>query len=323
MCAWRAAFAIVAALTMAHVAVVHAADEFPNKPIHIYTTEAGGGSDFASRVLAQGLNASLGVPVIVENRGGSVVIAGQIVAKSPPDGYNLLLYGSTFWLLPFLQAHVPYDPVRDFTPIALTNRAPNILVIHPSLPVKSVQQLVTLARARPRELNYGSGPTGSSNHLSAEMFKALAHVDIVRVPYKGTAGALTALLGGEIQVMFATASTVAPHLKTQRLRALSVTSAQPSALAPGLPSIAITLPGYDSVAQSGVFAPAGTPPAVINKLNQEIVQILRKPDIREKFITSGTEAIGTTPEQLMQAVKAEMAGMGKVIKDAGIGESGS
>ena len=297
--------------------------DYPNRPVHIYTTAPGGGSDFSARILSQTLPAILGQPVIVENRGGSVIIAAQAVAKAPADGYTLLLYGSTFWLLPFLQDSAPYDPLRDFLPVTLTNRAPNILVVHPSLPVKSVRDLIALARARPGELNYSSGPSGSSNHLSAELLKAMAKVNIVRIPYKGTAPALTALLGGEVQLMFGTASTVAPHLQSGRLKALAVTGATSSSLAPGLPPISAVLPGYESVAQSGIFAPAGTPAAIISRLNREIVQVLRRADIREKFFSSGTEAIGSTPGELADAMKTEMAVMGKVIKDAGIRDSGA
>jgi len=297
-------------------AAIVASQDFPNKPVHIFTTEPGGGSDFTARVLAQGLTASLGQPVIVENRGGSGVIAAMAVVKAPPDGYNLLLFGSTIWLLPFLQDDVPYDPVRDLAPVTLTNRAPNILVVHPSLPVKSVRELVALARARPHEMNYSSGPTGASNHLSAELLKSLAHVDIVRVPYKGTALALNALIGGEVQLMFGTASAVTPHLKSGRLRALAVTTAKPSALMPDLPAIAATLPGYESVAQSGVFAPAGTPPALINRLNREIVQLLSRAEIKQRFFTAGTEAIGSSPEEFASAIKAEMTAMGAVIREA-------
>jgi tripartite-type tricarboxylate transporter receptor subunit TctC len=292
------------------------AQDFPLRPVHIFTTEPGGGSDFTARVLAQGLSAGLGQPVIVENRGGSGVIAAMAVVKAAPDGHNLLLFGSTIWLLPFLQDDVPYDPVRDLAPVTLTNRAPNILVVHPSLPVKSVRELVALAKARPREMNYSSGPTGSSNHLAAELLKSLAHVDIVRVPYKGTALALNALIGGEVQLMFGTASAVTPHLKSGRLRALAVTTAKPSALMPDLPAIAATLPGYESVAQSGVFAPAGTPPAIINRLNRDIVQLLNRPEIKQRFFATGTEAIGGSPDEFAAAVKAEMASMGGVIRQA-------
>jgi tripartite-type tricarboxylate transporter receptor subunit TctC len=216
---------ILIALVMLGAGLVSAQD-FPNKPIHIYTTAPGGGSDFSARILAQTLPATLGQPVIVENRGGSVIIAAQAVARSPADGYNLLLYGSTFRLLPYLQDATSYDPVRDFSPITMTNRAPNILVVHPSLPVKSVKELIALSRTRPGALNYSSGPSGSSNHLSAELLKAMAKVNIVRIPYKGTAPALTALLGGETQIMFGTASTVAPHLQSGRLRADGVNTAK-------------------------------------------------------------------------------------------------
>jgi tripartite-type tricarboxylate transporter receptor subunit TctC len=292
--------------------------DFPHKPIRIYTTAPGGGSDFSARIIAQTLPASLGQAVIVENRGGSVTIAATEVMKAPPDGHSLLLYGSTLWLLAYLRDNVPYDPLRDFLPVTMTNRAPNVLVVHASLPVKTVKQLIALARARPGELNYSSGPSGSSNHLSAELLKAMAKVNIVGIPYKGTAPALTALLGGEVQLMFGTASTVAPHRNAGRLKALAVTTERASRLAPDLPPISLELPGYDSAAQSGLFAPAGTPASIIDRLHREIAQILRRPDIKEKFFNSGTEAIGSTPEELAAAIRTEMTGMGKVIKDGNI-----
>jgi tripartite-type tricarboxylate transporter receptor subunit TctC len=306
---------VVPLLAMALVAANARAQEFPNRAVRIYTTAPGGGSDFSARIISQTLPTLLGQSVIVENRGGTVVIAATAVMKSPADGHALLLYGSTFWLFPYMQDSVPYDPLRDFVPITMTNLAPNILVVHPSLPVRSVKELIALAASRPGELNFSTGPSGSSNHLSGELLKAMARVKIVRVPYKGTAPALTALLGGEVQMMFGTASTVAPYRTSGRLRALAVTSAKPSPFALDLPSISAALPGYDSVAQSGIFAPAGTPAAVIQKLNQDIVQVLRRADVKEKFFNSGTEAIGSTADEFAAAIKAEMAGMGKVIRD--------
>ncbi len=304
--------AMAAGLQAAH------GQDFPQRPIRIFTTAPGGGSDFSARILAQTLPASLGQAVVVENRGGSVIIAATEVARAAPDGHTLLLYGSTLWLLPYLHDKVPYDPLRDFLPVTMTNQAPNVLVVHASLPVKTARELIALARARPGELNYSSGPSGSSNHLSAELLKTMAGIRLVGIPYKGTSPALTALLAGEVQLMFGTASTVAPHRTAGRLKALAVTSAQPSRLAPGLPPLSADLPGYMAVAQSGLFAPAGTPRPIINRLHREVVQVLQRADIREKFFNSGTETIGGTPEELAAAIRTEMASMGKMIKDAGI-----
>ena len=245
--------------------------DFPIKPIRIVTLEPGGGTDFSARIIAQGLSGNLGYPVIVDNRGGANgVIAAQIVAKASPDGYTLLLNGSPVWLLPFLQDNVPYDPIKDFSPVGLVTSAPNVLVVHPSSAVNSVKELIALAKAKPGTLNYGSAATGGSPHLAAELFKALAGVNIVRIPYKGAGLALNDVIGGRVQMMFPTAATVAPYLKSEKLKVLAVTTGQPSALFPGLPTVATTVPGYESASTVGVFAPAGTPAALVNRLNQEI-----------------------------------------------------
>ena len=312
--------AALVACTLLLAAGAPFAQGFPAKPIHIVTSEPGGGNDFAARLIAQGLAAGLGQPVIVDNRGGaSGAIAGETVAKAPPDGHTLLLYGSNIWLLPFLRERVPYDPANDLAPVTLAVRAPNILVVHPSLPVKSVKELIALARARPGALNYGSGATGSSSQIATELFKATAKIDIVQIPYKGNGLALNALIAGEVQLAFATPGSVTAHIKSGRLRALAVTSAQPSPLLPGLPSVAASaLPGYEALSIVGVFAPARTPAPVIAKLNQEIVSVLKRADVRARFINSGVEPVGSSPEEFAVTVKSEMTRLGKVIRDAGI-----
>ncbi len=194
---------------------------YPNKPIRIVTTAPGSGTDMIARLIAQGSSASLGQPVIVDNRG---IIAVDLVAKAPPDGYTLLLYTNPLWIMPLLRHNVPWDPIRDFSPITLTSRQPSVLVVHPSVPVMSVKELIVLARAKPGELNYGSGSTGAPTHLAAELFKAMAGVDIVRIPFKGGGLAINALIGGEIQLMFGVPAAVTPHVKSGKLRALAVTS---------------------------------------------------------------------------------------------------
>src|SRR5262245_20168942 len=248
---------------------------YPTKVVRIVTSEPGAGADFAARLIAQGLTASLGQQVIVENRGGaSGVIAGELVARASPDGHTLLLFSSAFWTLPLMQS-VPYDPVRDFVPITLALTSPNILVVHPSLPVKSVRDLIALAKARPRELNYGMGSAGSAGHIGAELFRTMAGVDIVRINYKGSSATMNALMAGEVQLFFAGAGSAAPHLRSGRLKGLAITSAEPSALLPGLPTIAASgLPGYECAVQTGVFAPARTADTIIARLNQEIVRVL-------------------------------------------------
>ncbi len=295
---------------------------YPVKPVRIVTAEPGGGNDFAVRVLAQGLTRSLGQQVIVDNRGGAGgAIAAEVAAKAPPDGYTLLLYAGNIWTIPLLRKNVPYDFVADFAPVTWVARSPSTVVVHPSLPVKSAKELIALARARPGQLNYASGGTGSSTHLSVELFKAMAGVNIVRVPYKGNGPALNDLIAGQVQVMFATAATVAPHLTSGRLRALAVTSAEPSVLAPGLPTVASSgLPGYDSISIYGLFAPSRTPAAIIRLLNQESAQYLRTAEVRERFLKAGVETVGSSPEEFAAVIKSDMTKMAKVIKDAGIRE---
>jgi tripartite-type tricarboxylate transporter receptor subunit TctC len=240
------------------------------------------------------------------------------VSKAPPDGYTLLIDAASFWIGPLLQ-ETPYDPVKDFAPVTLTDSAPNVLVVNPSLPVKSVKELIALAKARPGELNYGSSSTGSTPHLAAELFNMMAGVKIVRVPFKGSGPAVISLLGGQVQLMFATAGSVAPHVKSGRLRALAVASLQPSALAPGLPTIAASgVPGYEAVAFEGMFAPAKTPVAIIDRLNQEIVRVLNRAEVKERFFNAGVETVGSTPEEFAAAIKSNVAKWGKLIKDAGI-----
>lgn len=295
------------------------AQSFPAKPIRIITSGVGGAGDVASRLVAQGIAPALGQQVIVDNR-ASGPIPVEVTLKSPADGYTLMLYGSTVWLGPYLRANAP-DPLRDFAPISLAATAPNILVVHPSLPVKNVTEFVALAKARPGALNYGTTGIGSSPHLAAELFQAMAGVQFVRISYKGAGAALTDLIGGQIQLSFATASSVSPHLKTGRLRALGVSSARESILLPGLTTIAAAgLPGYESSSLQGVFAPAGVPAPILQKLSQEIMRYLHSSDAREKFLAVGVEVVGSTPEQFTAAMKTEMSRMGKVIRDAGIRE---
>lgn len=312
--------AYLIALMFAGCSAAYAQATFPARPIRIVTAAAGGASDFAARVIAQGLTSSFGQQVIVDNRGGgSGVIAAQIVTKSPPDGYTLLLFTSPIWLLPFVQDNVPYDPVKDFAPVSLIDRSPSVLVVHPSLPVKSVRALIDLAKARPGQLNYSRASAGGPSHLAAELFKTMAGIKLVEVPYKGGGPAVLALLGGEVELSFASAGAAAAPIKSQRLRALAVTTAEPSVLFPELPTIAASgLPGFESILVNGMFAPAGTPASIINRLNQEIVQILHRPDVKERFLNTGMETVGTSPEKFEAFVKSEMAKWGKVIKSVGI-----
>jgi tripartite-type tricarboxylate transporter receptor subunit TctC len=296
------------------------AQNYPVKPIRMVTAEPGGGNDFAARLIVQGLGGSLGQPMIVDNRGGAGgLIAASAVAKAQPDGYTLLLYANNIWIIPLLQRNAPYDVIRDFVPITWAAKSPNAVVVHPSLPVKSIADLIKLAKARPGELNYGSGGNGSSTHLAVELLKSMAGVDIVRVVFKGNAPALNALFSGEVQLMIAPVGSFAGQLKSARLRALAVTSAQPSLLLPGLPTMAASgLPGYESMQIYGVFAPAKTPAAIIQRLNEEIVRVLGRSEVKERFLATGVETVGSTPQELAATMRSEIARIGKLIRDIGI-----
>jgi tripartite-type tricarboxylate transporter receptor subunit TctC len=308
--------AILTGVTIITGTAAVCAQSYPSKPIRIVTAAAGGGNDFQSRIIAPVISAALGQQVLVENRTGP--IAAEIVAKSPPDGYTLHVAGGALWLTPLLQK-APYDVVRDFTPITMTVREMFILAVHPSLPVKSVKELVALAKARPGELNYASDATGSRSHLSTEIFKSMAGANVVRIAYKGGAAATAALISGEVQMAIFDAAILLAHAKTGKLRALAVTSAEPSALVPGLPTLSASgLPGYDSVGMTGFFAPIRTPAAIITRLHQEIVRALNSADVRERFTSAGLEIIASTPEQLAAAVQADVSNLVKAIKAAGI-----
>ena len=294
-----------------------AAENWPQRPLRIVTSEPGGGSDFTARIVAQGLSLALGQQVIVDNRAGTFA-AAHIMRGAAADGYTLLSYNNSLWTLPLLQT-VPYVVLRDFVPVTLATRSPNILVVHPALPVATVRELVARAKTHPGTLNYASGTIGSTNHLAAELFKALAGVNIARIGYKGSGFAVNDLIGGQVQLMFATSGSIAPHVKAGRLRALAVTSAQPSPLAPGLPTIAASgVAGYEAVTLYGLYAPAATPAAVIERLHDESARFLQTPDIRQKLAAAGVESVGASAREFTAEIKADVARLSKVIKDAGI-----
>ena len=295
-----------------------AAQNYPDKPIRVYTTGVGGSSDLSTRLIAQAIGGAFAQRMVVENR---ALVSVETVAGAAPDGYSLLHYSNVVWLMPLFQAGVSWEVFRDFTPVVLTVNTPNLLVVHPSLPVKTVRELVALAKAKPGLLNYASTSVGAGNHVAAELFNSMAGVKIVRINYKSVGASFTDVVSGQIQVMFPTAGSATPYIKGGRLRALAVTSAEPSALVPDLPTVAAAgLPGYESVAMTGMFAPAKTPDAIVRRLNQEINVVLKKPEIRERFLSQGTEAMGGTPEQFTAVMKAEIARMNRVIKDAGLHE---
>lgn len=291
------------------------AQDYPNKPIRIVTAAAGGGSDFTARQIAQGISGPLGQPVFVDNR--TALQASEAGAKAPPDGYTLLVAGGVLWTTPLLQK-TPYD-LSDFAPLSQLIREVSIVAVHPSVPAKSVKELIALAKARPGELNYGSGATGGLTHLAMELFNSMAGIKTVRVAYKGIAPTMTALMSGEVQLTINDAGVIAPQAKAGKLRALAVTSAGPTALAPGLPAMAASgLPGYEATGMTGILAPAKTPAAIMNRLNQEIVRVVNRADVKERFLNSGAEVVGSSPEQFAATIKEEVTKWGRVIKDSGI-----
>jgi tripartite-type tricarboxylate transporter receptor subunit TctC len=297
--------------------VFASAQDYPSRPIRIVAAAAGGAADFSARLLAQGLLSALEQPVIVENRPNGP-IPYTIVAKASPDGYSLLIAAGNLWLGPFL-GQVPYDPVRDFSPITTLTLSPLLLVVHPTLPVTSVKELIASAKAKPGELNYAATGAASPSRLAPELFKAMAGIDMLYVPYKAVTQGLNDVIGGRVHLMFPVAAAAIPLVKSGKLKALAVTSAQSSSLVPGLPTIASSgLPGYEAVQLQGIFAPARTPTRIINRLNEEIVRFQNRPDVKEKFFNTGAEVLNSSPEQFAATIKGDMARMGKVIKDAGI-----
>jgi len=293
------------------------AQSFPTKPVRIVTTVPGGNLDFTARAIAPRLSERLGQPVIVDNRGG--VLSMELVARAPADGYTLLVSGSSLWTNQFLRDDTPWDALRDYVPVTRLVISPNLLVVHPSLPVKSVKELIALAKARKGQLNYSSGQAGASPHVAAELFNAMAGVDIVRVAYKGQAPSLLALVTGEVQISFPNAGSAAPFMKSGKVRALAVTSAQPSALAPGLPTVASSgLPGYESKAIVGLFAPVKIPAAILAQLNAETVRVLADAEVKQRLFDSGAEAASSSTEVSIAEIKAEQAVMGKLLKSIGM-----
>ena len=295
-----------------------AGQSYPARPVRIVTGAPGSGAEFAARVLAQALAAPLGQPVVVEPRAtGGATVFGEIVARAQPDGHTLMIIGATLWIGPLFRK-APYDALRDFAPISLLAESPNILVLAPGLPVNSVRDLIELAKAKPGALNYSTSGIGASPHLSAELFKTMARVEISHIPFKGAGAAVIGVLSGEVQLSFASAASVSAHVQSGRLKAIAVTSAKPSALFPELPTIGATVPGYEVGGATGFFAPANTPAPIIARLNREAAALLARPDVREKFLATGLEPVASPPGTLAALLKSETAKWGKVIKDARI-----
>lgn len=299
----------------------HAAEApYPVRPLRIIVPQSAGGStDLVARLYAQKLAEALGQSVVVDNRPGAGSIIGtDLVAKATPDGYTLLVVASSITLNPTLHKNLPFDPIRDLAPISQLSAFPNMLALHPGVPAKSVQELIALAKAKPGALNYGSSGAATGTHLSAELFKLMTGVEMVHVPYKGGAPAVTALLGGQVQLNFATLPSVLPHVRANRLRALGVTTVRRSPAAPDVPSIAEAVPGYDHAPWNGMLVPIRTPKAIIARLNAVVAKAAQAQDVRTALLHEGAEPVGNSPEAFGAIIREETVKWAKVIRAAGI-----
>ena len=318
----RAMFQVLSACVFATTIHDVGAQSYPNKPVKmIVTFAAGGGADFMGRLIGQKLTETMGQPVIVDNRAGAGgAIGNEAVAKAPPDGYTLLLGAAgPLVISPALYAKMSYDVVKDLAPVTLLAHVPFALCAHPSVPAATVKELIALAKRTPGKLNFGSSGTAGAPHLAGELFKASAGVDLLHVPYKGLAPAITDLIGGQLDLIFADVNLVKPHVEGKRIRGLAVTGATRSAILPQLPTVSeAALPGYQAGTWYGVLAPAGVSREIIAKLHAEIIRILGSAEIKERLATQGAEPAGNTPEQFAAMIRAELDKWAKVVKAANI-----
>ena len=308
-----------AALASASVCA-QSSTSYPNRPLRfIVPYAAGGNGDIVSRIIAQKLIAQIGQQIVIDNRGGAGGnIGAELAARAAPDGYNIMLGTNTHVINMSLFAKLPYDIQRDFAPITLATSAPMVLMVHPSLPAKTVKEFIALAKAHPNKLNYATGGSGSSAHVITELFKSMAGVQLTHVAYKGVAQATTDLIAGQIQMSFNSTSTALAHMQAGRVRALAISTAARSSAAPGLPTIAESgLPGFDASIWQGVFAPARTPTDIVARLNREIVAALNAGDVKEQLRAQGLDTLPSTPEQFAAFIKVEIAKWAQVIKVSG------
>ena len=295
--------------------------QYPAKPIRmIVTAAAGSGPDITARIVGQKLTAAFGQPVIIDDRpgaGGS--IAAEVAAKSPPDGYTLVMASAgSHAVSPALYTKLSWDPEKDFVPITIVALAPNILIVHPSLPVKSVRELIALAKARPSQLSFGSGGSGSTAHLSGELFCTMANISIVHIPFKGAPAAALGVIGGQVEMALLNLPPTLPQVKSGRLKALAVTAAKRASAIPELPTIAEAgVPGYEASTWYGVMAPAGTPPEITGRLYAAIIADLRTEDTRARIAADGGEVVGSTPEEFAAVLKRDLAKWTRVVRESG------
>jgi tripartite-type tricarboxylate transporter receptor subunit TctC len=298
------------------------AQNYPNKPIRLIVAQAAGSAtDNTARAIGQKLSEAFAQQVVIENRPGAGGLLGtELAAKSAPDGYTLQFATiATHGVIPALYKKLPYDPVKDFAPVILTTITPNVLIVHPSLPVRSVRDLIAFAKRRPGQLNFSSSGKGSAMHLAAELFQSMAGIASAHVPYRGTTPGMTALIAGEVEWMMPSLSTALPHIKTRRVRGLAVTSNKRAGELPELPTIADTLPGFDVVSWWGIVAPAGTPEAMVSRLNAETAKILAMPDTKKSLAAIGMHvAPPGSPEQFQTFIRSELAKWAKVVEAANI-----
>lgn len=302
-------------------ATVSLAQPYPSRPVRVIVpAAAGGGADIVARAIGQKLSETWGQQIVVDNRTGAGSIIGtDLAAKATPDGYTVMLTTSALAVGDAVYKKLPYNTLRDFQAVTQVVAQSNVLVVHPNVPVRSVKELVALAKSRPGQLNYGSAGIGTSNHLAGELLKMLAGVDVVHVPYKGVPQAVTDLLGGHLHFQFGSPVSVLPHVKSGKLRLLAVTTPYRSPGLPDVPTVAEAgVPGYEFTGWMGVLAPTGTPQNIVRNLHQEIARIVRLPDLKQRFAADAADTVGSTPEEFSAYLKAEIARWTKVAEKAGI-----
>jgi len=311
----------MSAALLGAAATAGAQSNYPNRPVRVIVpSSAGGGTDIVARIIAPELSKRLGQQVVIDNRPGAGTMIGiELASKAPADGYNLLMGLSTLAINSALYKKVPYDPVRDFAPITVAVSSASIIVVHPSLPVKSVKELIAFARARPGQINYASAGTGTYPHMTMELFLSMAKLKMAHIPYKGTGPAMIDMLAGHTAVMAATILTGMPQIRAGRLRPLGITSKARSPVAPEIPTIAEAgLPGFESVQWYALLAPAKTPRDIVTRLHAEMVRVLQQPEIRQRFAADGADPVGNTPEEFAQFIQSELVKWAKVARGAGI-----
>jgi tripartite-type tricarboxylate transporter receptor subunit TctC len=297
------------------------AQQYPSRPVRIIVPQSPGAStDITARLVAQGLSEAFKQSVIVDNRPGSSGIAGtELVARAAPDGYTLMVVASSFSINPALDRKLPYDSIRDFTTVTQLSKFPNMLAAHPSTPVKSLQDVIALARAKPGQITYASAGVATGTHMTAELLRYMTKIDLLHVPYKGGGPAMTAAMGGQTQLLVATSVGLLPHVRSGKLKAIAVTSAKRCAAAPDIPTFAESgVPGYEHEPWNGMFGPAGMPKAILARVNAEVIRVLHAPEAKKVLEGDGADIVGSTPGQFGIVLKAEIAKWTKVAKAAGI-----